>query len=89
MLAGREIKLDAGEAVAYSARSIHHVNPVTRGVRLAAVTWAQSMIRDEQVRAILGDLSRAMDRAGASGDHELTLLLNKSYHNLLRYAAEP
>jgi PKHD-type hydroxylase len=84
-----EIKLDAGEAVAYSASSIHHVNPVTRGVRLAAITWAQSTIRDQQARAILCDLRRAVARAGASGDRELTLLLNKSYHNLLRYAAEP
>ena len=32
----QEIKLDAGEAIAYSATSIHHVNPVTRGVRMAA-----------------------------------------------------
>jgi PKHD-type hydroxylase len=85
----QEIKLDAGEAVAYSANSIHHVNPVTRGVRLAAITWAQSMVRDEQLRAILCDLNRAISLAKDSGNRDLTLLLNKNFHNLLRYAAEP
>ena len=84
-----EIKLDAGEAVAYSARHIHRVNPVTRGVRLAAITWAQSMVRDESLRAILFDLGVAIARSGRAGDRDLTLLLGKSYHNLLRYAAEP
>jgi PKHD-type hydroxylase len=85
----QEIKLDAGEAVAYSANSIHHVNPVTRGVRLAAVTWVQSMVRDEAMRAILCDLSRAITMVPPSGDRDLILLLNKNFHNLLRYAAEP
>ena len=84
-----EIKLDAGEAVAYSAKHIHRVNPVTRGVRLAAITWAQSTVRDESLRAILFDLGQAIARSGAAGDRNLTLLLGKSYHNLLRYAAEP
>lgn len=84
-----EIKLDAGEAVAYSASHIHHVNPVTRGARLAAITWAQSAIRDERVRGILSDLRVAIARCGTDGDRELSLLLSKSYHNLLRYAAEP
>jgi PKHD-type hydroxylase len=84
-----EIKLDAGEAVAYSASAIHHVNPVTRGVRLAAITWAQSLVRDESMRAILFDLNSAIARLGTAGGPELSLLLMKSYHNLLRYAAEP
>ena len=81
-----QIKLDAGEAIAYSAGSIHRVNPVTRGTRLVAITWAQSLVRDEQVRAILRDLSEAISRAKASGDRDLQLLLNKSFHSLLRYS---
>jgi PKHD-type hydroxylase len=86
---GEEIKLDAGEAVAYSANHVHRVNAVTRGVRLAAITWAQSTVRDESLRAILFDLAQAIVRSGEAGDRILTLLLGKSYHNLLRYAAEP
>lgn len=85
----QEIKLDAGEAVVYSAGALHHVSPVTRGVRMAAVLWLQSAVRDEQLRAILYDLSLAIKSAESAGDHDLSLLLAKSYHNLLRYAAEP
>lgn len=85
----QEIKLDAGEAVVYSTNSIHHVNPVTRGVRLAAIIWAQSIVRDEQARTILSDLSQANARAKEIGDRDLSLLINKSFHNLLRYVSEP
>jgi len=85
----QEIKLDAGEAIVYSAGALHHVSPVTRGVRMAAVLWVQSAVRDEQLRAILYDLSQAIKRTELAGDRDLSLLLDKSYHNLLRHAAEP
>ncbi len=85
----QEIKLDAGEAVAYSAHSVHHVNPVTRGMRLAAIMWAQSIVRDEPARTILCDLSQATLKAKEHGDRDLSLLINKSFHNLLRYVSEP
>jgi PKHD-type hydroxylase len=84
----QEIKLDGGEAVVYSASSVHHVAPVTRGVRLAVVTWFQSRVRDERLREILYDLNRAVQRT-EKADPELSILLSKSYHNLVRYAAEP
>jgi PKHD-type hydroxylase len=85
----QEIKLDAGEALVYSASSIHHVNPVTRGVRLAAILWVQSSVRDEPARTILCDLSHAVTKAKDAGDRDLSLLINKSFHNLLRYVSEP
>jgi PKHD-type hydroxylase len=84
----QEIKLEAGEAVVYSATSLHRVAPVTKGVRLAAFTWIQSSVRDDRLRAVLTDLSAAVRKADKSGDNELALMLNKSYHNLLRYAVE-
>jgi PKHD-type hydroxylase len=84
----QEIKLEAGEAVVYSATSLHRVAPVTRGVRLVALTWIQSMVRDDRLRAVLTDLSAAVRKADRSGDDELAAVLNKSYHNLLRYAVE-
>ena len=84
-----EIKLDSGEAIVYPASYVHQVAPVTRGVRLAAVTWLQSAVRDERLRAILRDLYGAVNQTAAGGNHELSLLLNKTYHNLIRYAAEP
>jgi len=80
-----EIKLAPGEAVVYVAKFVHRVEPVRKGVRLAAVTWIQSAVRDERIRAILYDLHLLRK-------HELreeaSLLLSKSYHNLLRLASE-
>lgn len=82
------VKLDAGEAVVYSGGAIHHVEPVTEGVRLAAVSWIQSAIRDARLREALHDLGLANQRADALKDAELQLRLSKTYHSLLRYAAE-
>lgn len=89
-LAGQEeIKLDCGEAVVYPASSIHHVAPATRGVRLAAVTWIQSVVADERMRAVLYDLARASRLAETAAANDLRQLLAKSYHNLIRYASQP
>lgn len=84
----QEIKLPAGHALVYPATSLHRVEPVTRGVRLVAVTWIQSLVRDPQLRTVLFDLSIAAAKAEALGDAGLTSVLNKSCHNLLRYAAD-
>ena len=54
---GQPIKLPAGSVVVYGASSIHRVEPVTRGSRYAAVTWAQSLVRDERRREMLMELS--------------------------------
>ena len=87
-LGEEEIKLEAGEAVVYPSTTVHRVTPVTRGVRLAAVTWIQSSVPDERLRAILFDLGGAMRKADESGDQELRTLLHKSYNNLLRHALD-
>jgi PKHD-type hydroxylase len=87
-LGEQEIKLDAGEAVVYSSTTVHRVTPVTRGVRLAAVTWIQSSVPDERLRAILFDLGCALAKADAAGDPELRTLLHKSYNNLLRHSLD-
>jgi PKHD-type hydroxylase len=84
----QEIKLEAGEAIVYSATTMHRVAPVTKGMRLVALTWIQSAVPDERLRAILFDLSAAIKHAGANTDHRLLTNLNKSYHNLLRYAVD-
>jgi PKHD-type hydroxylase len=84
----QEVKLDAGEAIIYPAGTVHHVSPVTRGARLAAITWVQSVVRDERLRTILYDLHLSTHEASAAKDPALSMLLGKSYHNLLRYAAE-
>src|SRR5437868_2175327 len=53
------VKLAAGSLVAYPSTALHHVAPVTRGVRLAAVGWARSFIRDGARRELLVDLDTA------------------------------
>jgi PKHD-type hydroxylase len=82
------IKLDAGEAVVYPSTSIHYVAPVTRGVRTAAVTWIQSMVRDTDMREILWDMWTTLQRVPPGADVEFQLLLSKTYNNLIRHVAE-
>ncbi|MFN8357331.1 MAG: Fe2+-dependent dioxygenase [Spirosomataceae bacterium] len=43
----------AGDAVLYPCQSVHRVRPVTKGTRLAAVTWMQSMIRNVEQRELV------------------------------------
>lgn len=83
------VKLAAGNMIVYPASSLHHVEPVRRGTRLAAVFWVQSLIRDESRRRILFDLDLAIGKLvkAVPGSAELQLL-SGVYHNLLRMWAE-
>src|SRR5579864_4130315 len=49
----RNIKLAAGDMVLYPGTSVHQVRPVTRGQRIAAFFWIQSMVRGNEQRALL------------------------------------
>ena len=53
------VKLPAGHMILYPSTSLHRVNPVTRGARIASFFWIQSMIRDDGQRTILFDLDTA------------------------------
>jgi PKHD-type hydroxylase len=84
-----EIKPAAGTLVAYPATSLHRVQPVTRGARLAAVGWARSFVRDAARRELLFDLDLARERLFArEGKTAEFDLLSKSAANLLRMWAE-
>src|SRR5258705_7798061 len=54
------VKLPSGHAILYPGTSLHGVNPVTRGVRLAACFLIQSMIRDDGQRTVLFHLDMAI-----------------------------
>ncbi|MDQ8035714.1 MAG: Fe2+-dependent dioxygenase [Bordetella sp.] len=83
------VKLPAGDMVLYRADSLHCVTPVTRGERVAAFFWIQSMVREHGRRQILFDLDRAIQALRARhGESEQTLMLSQCYHNLLREWAE-
>ena len=83
------VKLPAGNMVVYPASTLHHVNPVTRGVRLASFFWVQSMIRDDGQRTLLFDLDMAINKVNqAIPNHAGVVELTNCYHNLLRRFAE-
>lgn len=85
----RTIKLPAGSGVLYATTAPHHVAEVTRGQRLAVVTWIRSLVRDPAAREILQDL-KTVHRSCARqlGQTPEIDLLNKVYTNLLRRWAE-
>ena len=58
----REIKLPAGHAVVYQSTSLHRVKPVSRGSRIVALGWLQSLVQDERMREILFDFTSALRR---------------------------
>jgi len=84
-----EIKLPAGDAIVYPASSLHRVQPVTRGARVAAFFWVQSLVRDDGRRRLLYELDASIRRLAATGaDRDAVLQLTGTYHNLLRQWAE-
>ena len=89
MAGEEEVKLPAGHLVAYASTSLHRVEPVTRGERLAAVGWAQSYIRDGARRELLFDIETTRRNLFAqSGKSPEFDLLSKSSANLFRMWAE-
>jgi PKHD-type hydroxylase len=82
-------KLPAGDIILYPATSLHHVRPVTRGARIAAFFWIQSMIRDDGQRTLLFDLDVAIQRLNHDyPGHPSTVQFTGIYHNLLRQWAD-
>ncbi|MGF1627326.1 MAG: Fe2+-dependent dioxygenase [Alphaproteobacteria bacterium] len=57
----------AGDLVLYPSRYVHSVAPVTRGTRLAATGWIESLTPSAERREILGDLDAALALIDASG----------------------
>ena len=89
MAGGRAIKLAAGDAILYPATSLHEVSPVTRGVRYAAFTWIQSLVRGDADRQVLLELDAAILKLPASsGTDAARLQLTNIYHTLLRRWAD-
>jgi PKHD-type hydroxylase len=81
----RQVKLPAGHLVLYPGSSLHRVQPVTRGERLAAFFWVESLVREDSQRSLLLDMDVAIQRLTAQGADTGSLLeLTGVYHNLLR-----
>ncbi|MCJ2544517.1 Fe2+-dependent dioxygenase [Thermostichus vulcanus] len=81
----RAYKLPAGAMILYPSSTLHRVETITMGIRLAAVGWIQSLIRDPQEREVLFDLETARQQIFQElGKTRSFDLLSKVYANLLR-----
>jgi PKHD-type hydroxylase len=83
---GPGIKLPAGDMLIYPATSLHRVTPVTRGTRIAAFFWVQSLVKDAGERAMLFQLDRSVQNLSQAlgANHGEVLRLTGLYHNLVR-----
>ncbi len=82
-------KLAPGHLVLYPSTTLHRVEPVTRGIRLALVGWLQSRVREAERRELLFELDTARRRLfDERGKGEVFDLVDKSFRNLLRMWAE-
>ncbi|KAF3888486.1 MULTISPECIES: Fe2+-dependent dioxygenase [Nostocales] len=84
-LGEQTFKLDAGSMIVYPSSTLHRVETVTDGIRLAAISWVQSLIRDSAEREILFDLETVrqviFQKYGKTPEFDL---ISKTHANLLR-----
>lgn len=85
----QSVKLAAGDLILYPASSLHRVEAVTRGTRLASFFWIESMVRSDEQRRLLYDMDTSIialrERHGETAEN---VRLTGVYHNLLRLWAE-
>jgi PKHD-type hydroxylase len=83
------VKLPAGHLILYPSTSLHRVQPVTRGARIASFFWIQSMVKDDGARTMLFDLDTSIQRLSADvPNHPAVVQLTAVYHNLVRRWAD-
>jgi PKHD-type hydroxylase len=81
----KSVKLPAGDLILYPASSVHRVEPVARGARVASFFWIESMVREDDRRRLLFDLDMSiLGLRGSVGDTPEVVRLTGCYHNLLR-----
>lgn len=85
----QRVKLAAGDMVIYPGTSVHRVEPVTRGARLASFFWIESMVRGDDQRRLLYEMDMSLMRLrGELGETPELVQLTGTYHNLLRMWAD-
>lgn len=85
----KAVKLPAGSAVLYPSASVHRVTEISRGERLAAIVWLQSMVRDPGQRELLFELDQARNKLLADNpDAQETKQVDRAYVNLVRMWSE-
>ena len=80
------VKLAAGDLLLYPGTSVHRVQPVSRGARVASYFWIQSMVRSDEQRRLLFDMDNHLrDLRSRIGETDPAIIgLTSTYHNLLR-----
>jgi len=86
----QEVKLSAGDMILYPSTSLHEVRPVTRGERVCAFFWVQSMVRESQHRELLFDLDQSIQQLTKERGTDCPEVrrLTGIYHNLIRSWAD-
>ena len=82
-------KLAKGDAILYPCTQVHAVLPVTKGVRMAAVSWMQCAVSDPMKRELLFQIKTAqqlIEQKDQKSPENLVLL--QAYSNLMRMWAE-
>lgn len=86
----QRVKLQAGDMILYPGTSVHRVEPVTQGHRIASFFWIQSMVRSAEQRRMLFDMDQHLMRVRSTlGEADTASVgLTGTYHNLLRMWAD-
>lgn len=83
------VKGPAGGLVLYPSNTVHRVEPVARGERLACIGWVKSRIRSTEQRDLVFEMERLLaDLRTAGAAPGLTTRLSNLRNNLLRMFGE-
>jgi PKHD-type hydroxylase len=77
-------KEEPGVAIVYPSHTLHEVEPVTRGERLVAITFIQSLIPDVAHRNLMYELNEVAAIEGGKMDPENFTRLQAVQYQLLR-----
>lgn len=83
LIDGLAVKGEPGTCVVYSCWRPHRVMPVTRGERICAVTWMQSLIRDDTRRDLLVTLRKATETLSEE-QHKALTPVSTVYNKLMK-----
>ena len=86
MLGGADLRFKEapGVAIVYPSYTLHEVEPVTRGERLVAITFIQSLIPDVQHRNLMYELNEVAALEGGNMTPENFTRLQAVQYQLLR-----
>lgn len=86
----QRVKMAAGDLILYPSTSLHRVEPVTKGKRIASFFWVQSLVRGLEQRQILLSMDHSIQQLSSDvPDHGAIAQLTGAYHNLLRLWSNP